>query len=169
LWGWCMALSRGQPPPPPVGGSLHLEHLGQGTQEPLGLPGWKVEDPAKSERSVGGDARVDGLAPIWAPPITLAGTTASHRTRSRARVRAQAPLHRFHVGSSSLGEGWSQTLPYRSERPSQGGVGREVAGTRVTPRSTTRSAFPRGALLMPMATTASADASRNSGGNATIS
>ena len=42
-------------------GDLHLEHVGQGTQEPFGLPERKVRDHADRERCLDGDVRVGAL------------------------------------------------------------------------------------------------------------
>ncbi len=58
---------------------LHLEHVGQGMKEALGLPEWKVKDHADCQGRFNRDIRVDALAagfPTgWSPPrVEAAGS-----------------------------------------------------------------------------------------------
>ena len=58
-------------------GDLHLEQLGQGTEEALGLPERKVEDHADRQSCLNGDVRVGALATGFATGRSSPGVQCS--------------------------------------------------------------------------------------------
>ena len=56
---------------------LHLEQLGQGTEEALGLPERKVEDQADRQSCLNGDVRVGALATGFATGRSSPGVQCS--------------------------------------------------------------------------------------------